>query len=102
MHLRAELLEARSGMNQHHGDQRRERHKCDDEEEDKVPPVARWLNRLKHLVAQLRQVSGQGGEVVEGYRGERRGAALIELVQAKPAHGSVPLQGPQDGVAVVV
>jgi hypothetical protein len=60
------------------------------------------LDRSRQLVRQLRQIGGQACEVVQGHRGKGRSAALVELVQAEPAHGGMPLKGPQDDVAVVV
>ena len=60
------------------------------------------LDRLRRLAGQLRQVAGQSGKVVQGHRGEGRGAAVVELLQIEPASGKVPLQRLQDDVPVVV
>ena len=67
-----------------------------------VRRAAGRLDGARQLVGQLRQVGGQAGEVVQGHRGKGRGAALVELVQVEPSGGGVPLQGPQDGIAVVI
>ena len=67
-----------------------------------MPSVAGRLHRPRRPLGQLRQVGCQGGEFVQGHRGEGRGAALVELVQAESAHGGVLLQGTQNGVAVVI
>jgi hypothetical protein len=91
-----------SGVEQHHCDQRAERHESDHEEQDEVPPVAGRFERRRRPGGRLREVGDQGGKVGLGHRGEGRGAALVELLKTEPAHGGVPLQGPQDGVAVVV
>jgi hypothetical protein len=61
--------------------------------------VANGLDRMRRL---LGQVGGQSGEVVQSHSGEGSGTALVELLQADPACCGVPLQGPQNGVAVVV
>ena len=89
-------------MQQHHADQHGESHEGDHEKQDEVARVAGRLDRRSRLVRQLRQVGGQCGELVQGHRGKGCGAALVEFVQVEPAHGGVSLQGPQDGVAVVV
>ena len=69
---------------------------------NEVPPVTSSLDRARQLVGQLRQVGGQGGEVVQSHCGKGRATALVELVQVEPARDGVSLQGPQDGVAVVI
>ncbi len=67
-----------------------------------MPRVAGRLDRSCQLIVQLRQVRGQGGEVVQAHGSEGRGAALVELIQVEPALRGVALKDPQDGVAVVV
>jgi hypothetical protein len=69
-----------SGVQQHHGNQQRERDKSEREEQDEVPLMASWLGLPIRLGGQLRQIGGQDGKVVQGHCGERRGAALVELV----------------------
>jgi len=53
--------------------------------------VACWLDGRHLLVGQPREVGGQGGKVIEGHRCQGGGAALVELVEAEPTYGGVPL-----------
>ena len=53
-----------SGVQQHHGNQHRERDKSDREEQDEVPLMASWLDLPCRLGGELWQVGGQDGKVV--------------------------------------
>jgi Domain of unknown function (DUF1905) len=53
-----------SGVQQHHGNEHRDRDKSDREEQDEVPLMASRLGVPCRLGGQLRQVGGQDGKVV--------------------------------------
>lgn len=53
-----------SGVQQHHGNEHRDRDKSDREEQDEVPLMASRLGLPCRLGGQLRQVGGQDGKVV--------------------------------------